>query len=219
MENAFIQSLKTTINQDWAAIKKGKFWNLVLNHPVSKAFYTDLMLEIYHYTKHNSRNQAAAAFVEAPDGLLKFAYQHAAEELGHERMVVNDLESIGLLNKDDLQRKPLPATEALIGYLYFVAVKYGPLPRLGYSFWAEDVYEQIDEALVKIRKDLSLADKNMTFFVAHAKIDEKHIDQVTDCIERFVKTPAEQAAVEQVARTTIFLTGQMLEQVAELHLK
>ena len=119
-------------------------------------------------------------------------------------------ESVGLLNKDDLQRKPLPATEALIGYLYFVAFKYGPLPRLGYSFWAEDVYEQIDEALVKIRKDLSLADKNMTFFVAHAKIDEKHIDQVTDCIERFVKTPAEQAAVEQVARTTIFLTGQML---------
>ena len=219
MENAFIQSLKTTVNQDWATIKKGTFWKLILGETVTKALYYDLMIEIYHYTRHNSRNQAATAFIEAPDALLKFAYHHAADELGHERMAVNDMESIQLLKREDLQRKPLPATEALIGYLYFVALKYGPVSRLGYSFWAEDVYDQIGEVLAKIRKDLSLSDRNMTFFVAHAKIDEKHIDQVTDCIDRFAKTPAEQALVEQVARTTIFLTGQMLEQVAAKHIK
>ncbi len=219
MENVFIQSLRATVDHDWDEIKRGRFWNLIRNRPVSTSLYYDLMIEIYHYTKHNSRNQASSAFIEAPDALLKFAYHHAADELGHERMVTHDLESIQLLKKEDLQRRPLPATEALIGYLYFVAIKYGPLARLGYSFWAEDVYEQIGEALAKIKKDLSLSDKNMTFFVAHAKIDEKHIDQVNDCIDRFAKTPAEQELVKQVARTTIFLTGQMLEQVAALHLK
>jgi thiaminase len=219
MENTFVQSLKDSVTEDWDAIKKGNFWKLIFSRPVTPELYRDLMIEIYHYTKHNSRNQAATAMVEAPDGLLKFAYHHAAEELGHERMAIHDLESLNLLDKDILQRKPLPATEALIGYLYYVAFKHGALARLGYSFWAEDVYEQIDEALRKIRQDLSLADKNMTFFVAHAKIDEKHIDQVTDCIERFVKTPAEEALVRQVAKTTIFLTGQLLEQVAALHAK
>jgi len=217
MENTFVQSLKESVTEDWDNIKKGNFWKLIFSQPVTPALYRDLMIEIYHYTKHNSRNQAATSMVEAPDGLLKFAYQHAAEELGHERMVIHDLESLNLLDKDLLQRKPLPATEALIGYLYYVAFKYGAIARLGYSFWAEDVYEQIDDALRKIRQDLSLADKNMTFFVAHAKIDEKHIDQVTDCIDRFAKTPAEQALVQQVAKTTIFLTGQLLEQVAALH--
>jgi len=217
MENTFVRSLKESVTEDWDNIKKGNFWKLIFSQAVTPALYRDLMIEIYHYTKHNSRNQAATSMVEAPDGLLKFAYQHAAEELGHERMVIHDLESLNLLDKDLLQRKPLPATEALIGYLYYVAFKYGAIARLGYSFWAEDVYEQIDDALRKIRQDLSLADKNMTFFVAHAKIDEKHIDQVTDCIDRFAKTPAEQALVQQVAKTTIFLTGQLLEQVAALH--
>jgi thiaminase len=217
MQNDFIQSLRETVNQHWAQIKGGRFWHHVMNKEVTKAFYHDLMVEIHHYTKHNSMNQAVTAFVAAPEGLLKFAYHHAAEEIGHERMVTHDLESIGLLDRAALARAPLPATEALIGYLYFVALKYGPVARLGYSFWAESVYEHIGEALGKIRHDLSLNDKNMTFFVAHSTIDKKHIVQVEECIARYATTPADQALVRSTAETTLFLTGQMLEQVAQRH--
>jgi pyrroloquinoline quinone (PQQ) biosynthesis protein C len=218
MENTFIQTLKETVDRDWCTIKRGKLFKLVESQTVTPNLYRDLMIEIYHYTKHNSRNQAATAFIEAPDALLKFAYQHAAEELGHERMVIRDLESLNLFREEDLKRDPLPSTEALIGYLYYVALKYGPVARLGYSFWAEDVYDQIGSGLAKIRQDLSLTDRNMTFFVAHAKIDEKHIDQVTDCITRFATTPEQQQLVLKVARTTIKLTGNLLNEVAELHL-
>jgi thiaminase len=219
MKNSFINSLQKKVNQDWDSIKKGPFWEIVFAKPISKDFYYDLMIEIYHYTRHNSMNQAVTAFVDAPEGLLKFVYRHASEELGHERMVTHDLESIQLLNHTDLKRQPLPATEALIAYLYFVALKYGPIARLGYSFWAENVYEHIDDVLTKIKNDLSLTDKNLSFFVAHAKIDAKHIDEVEKCIEKYVKTPQEQALVEQVAKTTLFLTGEMLKQVAQLHIK
>lgn len=217
MQNDFIQSLRETVEQHWTQIKAGRFWHYVMNNKVSKEFYHDLMVEIHHYTKHNSMNQAAAAFVSAPEGLLKFVYHHAADELGHERMVTHDLESVGLLNRDALGRAPLPATEALIGYLYFVALRYGPVARLGYSFWAENVYEHIGDALAKVSSDLSLTEKNMSFFVAHATIDKKHIAQVEECIDRYAKTPAEQALVRSTAETTIFLTGQMLEQVAQRH--
>ncbi|MFL9934173.1 iron-containing redox enzyme family protein [Paraburkholderia sp. RL18-103-BIB-C] len=217
MQNNFVHSLRETVNQHWAQIKTGRFWHHVMNNKVSRDFYHDLMVEVHHYTKHNSMNQAVAAFVSAPEGLLKFAYHHAAEEIGHERMVVHDLESVGLLNRDALARAPLPATEALIGYLYFVALKYGPVARLGYSFWAESVYEHIGEPLAKVKSDLSLADKNMSFFVAHAVIDKKHSAQVEDCLERYAQTPADQALVRSTAETTLFLTGQMLEQVALRH--
>src|SRR5687768_18477655 len=100
-----------------------------MDRPVTRGLYQDLMLQVYHYSRHNSMNQAVAAFVPAPEGLLKFVYRHAAEELGHERMVVHDLKSIGLFEESDLRRAPLPATEALIGYLYYVALRYGPIPR------------------------------------------------------------------------------------------
>lgn len=217
MQNEFILSLRETVDQQWTQIKSGRFWNHVMNRPVTREFYHDLMVEIHHYTKHNSMNQAVTAFVNAPEGLLRFAYQHAAEEVGHERMVIHDLESIGLLDRQALEREPLPATEALIGYLYFVALRYGAVARLGYSFWAESVYGHIGDALSKIRSDLSLNDRNMSFFVAHSTIDRKHIAQVEDCIDRYVKTPADQSLVRSTAETTLFLTGQLLEQVAQRH--
>lgn len=217
MNKTFIHSVQETVDAEWAKIKRGTFWRRVMGEPVPMQLYRDLMLQVYHYSRHNSMNQAIAAFQPAPEGLLKFVYKHAAEELGHERMVIHDLKSIGMFDDADLQKDPLPATEALIGYLYSVALRYGAVARLGYSFWAEGVYGHIAEPFGKISKDLGLTSKNLTFFGSHAQADEAHIQQVTEAIERFATTAADQALVLKVARTTLFLTGQLIEQVAAAH--
>jgi pyrroloquinoline quinone (PQQ) biosynthesis protein C len=217
MTSSFVDRLQETVDAEWGKIKQGAFWRRVMDEPVSAGLYRDLMLQVYHYSRHNSMNQAVAAFQPAPEGLLKFVYRHAAEELGHERMVIHDLKSIGMFEDEDLAKDPLPATEALIGYLYYVALRYGAVARLGYSFWAEGVYGHIAGPFAKISKDLKLTSKSLTFFGSHAQADEAHIRQVTEAIERFATTPADQAAVLKVARTTLFLTGQLIEQVAGLH--
>ncbi|RZI95581.1 MAG: iron-containing redox enzyme family protein, partial [Rubrivivax sp.] len=56
----FIQSLQQVVDAEWASIKQGVFWQTVMNEPVSKPLYRDLMLQIYHYSRHNSMNQAVA---------------------------------------------------------------------------------------------------------------------------------------------------------------
>jgi hypothetical protein len=209
----FTEALRKTVDAEWA-IKQGSFWRRVMGAPVSPALWRDLLLQVYHYSRHNSMNQAVAAFVPAPEGLLKFVYKHAGEELGHERMVTHDLKSIGMLEERDLLATPYPATEALIGYLYYVALRYGPVARLGYSFWAEGAHAHIQELLAKIARDLKLTSKNVTFFGAHAEADEQHILQVEDAIARFATTPQDQELVTRVAKTTLYLTGQLLEEVA-----
>jgi len=216
MSRSFVETLQQVVDSEWARIKSGEFWRRVMNEPVPRVLYRDLMLQVYHYSRHNSMNQAVAAFVPAPEGLLKFVYRHAAEELGHERMVIHDLKSIGLFDEADLERQPLPATEALIGYLYYVSLRYGAVARLGYSFWAEGVYGHIAGPFAKISQDLQLTSKNLTFFGSHAQADEAHIQQVTDAIERFAVTQEAQSQVVQVARTTLFLTGQLLDQGARI---
>lgn len=213
----FVQGLRATVDAQWALIQQGVFWRRVMQQPVSRALYRDLMLQVYHYSRHNSMNQAVAAFVPAPEGLLKFVYRHAAEELGHERMVIHDLKSIDLFNEADLDEAPLPATEALIGYLYYVALRYGAVARLGYSFWAEGVYGHIQGPFRKITGDLQLANQNITFFGSHAQADKAHIEQVEDALRRFALTQADQALVTKVAITTLTLTGQLLDQVASRH--
>lgn len=218
MSDSFNDTLRRDIDNQWAQIKKGLFWKTVTSETCSPELYRDLMIEIYHYTRHNSKNQAAAAFVEAPEGLLKFVYRHAAEELGHERMVAHDLRSVGLIPDETiLNRQPLPPTEAMIGYLYYVALRYGPIARLGYSFWAESVYSHIGPLLVKISADLSLGPKNITFFGSHIQADKDHAEQVEDAVESFAVTAEDRAAVRQVANTTLFLTGQLMDAVALKH--
>ena len=217
MSSSFVRDLRESIEAQWREIKKGQFWRLVLEKPVTRELYRDMMLQVYHYSRHNSINQAVAAFVPAPEGLLRFVYRHASEELGHERMVTHDLRSIGLLEDADLAAPPLPATEAMIGYLYFVALRYGAVPRLGYSFWAEDAHAHIGEALAKISTDLQLTSKNVTFFGSHAEADVDHIRQVEEALEKYAVTPQDQELVTRVAMTTLSLTGQLLEQVAQRH--
>ena len=214
MTQAFLPTLREAVDAEWAMIKQGEFWRTVMGQPVTRPLYRDLMLQVYHYSRHNSMNQAVAAFVPAPEGLLRFVYRHAAEELGHERMVTHDLASIDLLDEADLAASPLPATEALIGYLYYVSLRYGAVARLGYSFWAEGVYGHIEGPFAKISKDLALTGRNLTFFGSHAQADAAHIQQVEEAIERFAITPDDQALVLRVARTTLSLTGQLLDQVA-----
>src|SRR5215210_5679500 len=98
MTNEFVAVLRERVNLQWADIKRGAFWRRVMEQRVSPELYRDLMMQVYHYSRHNSMNQAVAAFVPAPEGLLKFVYKHAAEELGHERMVIHDLKSIDMLD-------------------------------------------------------------------------------------------------------------------------
>lgn len=217
MQDQFINSLQAAVNAEWERIRQGAFSQRIMQRPVSREIYREMMMQVFHYTRHNSTNQAVCAFVDAPEKLLKFVYRHATEELGHEWMAVRDLKSMDMFREEDLAKPPLPATEALIGYLYAVALRYGPVPRLGYSFWAESSYAQIDGWLKKIASDLSLRKENMTFFSSHIQADVGHAAQVEQALREFVTTPQQQQQVMQVAKTTLFLTGQLLDQVARLH--
>src|SRR6478672_2213020 len=216
--SSFVHSLRQAVDAQWADIKRGQFWRLVQQKPATNALYRDMMLQVYHYSRHNSVNQAVAAFVPAPEGLLKFVYRHAAEELGHEKMVIHDLRTIDMWSDTDADSEPLPATEALIGYLYYVSLRYGAIARLGYSFWAEGAHAHIQEVLSKVCKDLQFTSRNVTFFGAHAEADQEHIQQVEDAIAKYAQTAQDQALVRRVATTTLSLTGQLLDQVARRHL-
>ncbi len=211
MDN-FFKELDAIVDSGWAKIKKGRYWNHSLEQTVTVELYQQVMLQVYHYTRFNSINQAACAFSADPNQttLLRFVYKHALEELGHEKMVIRDLESIGALPAS--LPAPLPPTQALIAYLNDVAIRLGPVARLGYSYWAEEVYEHIQPILNKFRTDLGLKDEQMTFFVAHSTIDEKHSEEVRLAMQRSVRTDEERALIKEVARVTLYLTGQLLEE-------
>ncbi len=207
--------LDISISELWRKAREGAFWRHVAARGFDPELYRIVMTQIYHYTRHNSINQAVAAFHAQPEqiGLLRFIYSHAREELGHEKLVLRDLRAVGLLGRDRLvDDVPLPATDALIHYIYGVVLRAGPIPRLGYSYWAETVYDHIGPLLLAARESLGLSDRDMAFFVAHSEIDSRHAVEVRNAICSVVTTREEADAVHRVAVTTLWLTISLMEQ-------
>ncbi|WP_322752972.1 iron-containing redox enzyme family protein [Frankia sp. Cas3] len=207
--------LDTSISDLWAQARDSAFWQHVTAHGFDRELYRIIMIQIYHYTRHNSINQAVAALRAEPEqiGLLRFVYSHAREELGHEKLVLHDLRAVGLIGPDEpVDEAPLPATDALIQYLYGVVLRESPVSRLGYSYWAETVYDHISPVLVKARESLGLSDRDMAFFVAHSEIDSRHAAEVQHAIRHAVTSREQADAVHRVAVTTLWLTTSLMEQ-------
>ena len=217
--DGLFRRLDAMIAETWARARASEFWCHVTANGFDRSLYRDLMVQVFHYTRFNSVNQALTILKGVPEerGLLRFVYRHADEELGHEMMVVHDLRSMGLVEQsDDLTSFPkAPATDALINYLSGVALMDGPVARLGYSYWAEDVYEHISPLLVSARSSLQLSDRQMTFFVAHSGMDAEHSAEVRRVIAKVVTTEAHADAIFRVAQTTLWLTTQLMEQTFE----
>jgi len=216
MSERLFRMLDEEIDRTWAEIHAGPFWRHLLDKGMDRELYRIFMAQLWHYTQHNPINQSVAAWRVPPAkmGLLRYCFEHAEEELGHEKMIEHDLRVVDLLD-GALDAPALPATTALIGYLYSVGLMDGAIARLGYSYWAEDAYPHITDLLGHMRTDLGLTDREMSFFVAHAEIDAKHSDEVKEQIARWADTPEDEQAVLKVARTSLWLTGQLLD--ASLH--
>ncbi|MBC7690606.1 MAG: iron-containing redox enzyme family protein [Methylotenera sp.] len=188
-----------------------------LNHleKIDRRLYGMFLIETFHYTRHNARNQARVA---TRDELLdinymKFCLKHAMEEAGHEYMAFADLNSMGVEFLQSELPPPLPETETLIAYLYRVSDTGNPMARLGYSYWAESCYGYTDGTKTVFKELLDLKTHQMTFLEAHAAIDVAHFEEVKFAINRFVKTEADWKALEEVMLHSLKLTATMMDRV------
>jgi hypothetical protein len=187
-----------------------------------KRLYGIYLTETYHYTFHNSRNQALVAARKEPLSVnyIKYCLKHALEEAGHEMMAFHDLKNLGY---QDLTVEQLPAplitTQALIAYLYYVSEYGNPVARLGYSFWAERSYEYIKPLLNLLSSGLNIEKKSMTFFNEHSEIDEQHAIDVENAIERFAKTEQDWQDIEDCMVSSLLLTTRMMDEVLEEFIK
>jgi hypothetical protein len=180
-----------------------------------KRLYAIYLTETYHYTRHNSRNQALVATrrEHIDPRYLKFCLRHAEEEVGHELMALHDLKNMGFQVTEESLPRPLNSTLTLISYLYQVAQYENPLARLGYSFWAERSYQYIRPLLNLLSTGLGIEKKSMTFFNEHSEIDVDHAKMVDDTIGRFAKTEHDFIAIGDCLETSLRLTSGMMDEV------
>jgi len=209
----FLERLDEAQRAKWAEIHQGPFWTHLRAHGLDRGLYVRFMTEIFHYTRHNSQNQALAALKVMSDRvrLLRYCLHHAYEEAGHDLMVISDLASIGVPTEVVMASRPLPETQAFIADLYRIAAEGDATTRLGYSYWAEGAYPFIEDLTGAMRRDLKLNDNQMTFIVEHSTIDTAHLGAVKKTIAEFCTTPELENAALACLETSLHLIGQIFD--------
>jgi len=180
------------------------------------------LLQVYHYAFHTARNQALVGINMANTNTqyMQFCFEHALEETGHELMALHDLGTMGIKFEDKTSiPAPLPATELLIAYLYYVASQGNPVQRLGYSYWSETSYSFIRTFMDMLMQSMQLEKSQMTFFYSHSHIDDKHAEDVKRILQKVCTTEQDWDAVKRVAKTTLRLTNDMFHESFEEFLK
>jgi thiaminase len=211
----FFVTIDERIEVVWGnLLANSKLVQAIEEKKISPLLYAIYMVETYHYTSHNARNQALVGVRDASNPVYtKFCFEHASEEVGHERMALHDLKSLGLNGLEEKLKKPLPETETLIAYLYWISATGNPLQRLGYSYWAESCYQYINPLINKLKDTLSLTPNQLTFFIAHSDIDADHFEDIKTIITRACKTQEDLDSILDVMETSLVLTGRMLDGV------
>ncbi len=212
-----IAHLDAVCDEVWARIKATRYYAALMKGQVTPGILHRYLAETYFYVRENAKNQAAIVLRldDSQADYAKYCLKHALEENGHEQMCLHDLRTTGF----DLQRleglRPLPATAGFIAFLYHWADHQNPIGRLGYSYWAEGAHGYLQEGMAKVKTLFGLNDNQMTFFVAHAAIDEKHFKEVKDALTAFCKTEQDWADVAYCIRVTGALTAHMLDEILE----
>lgn len=210
------QNLQVLIEKKWQDIlTNNSAAKLIESNEFDFRFYQIYLIETFHYTSHNARNQAlVGARVDNKNvHYMKFCFKHALEEAGHELMAFHDLKQTGVNLTIENLPTPLPETQTLIAYLYHISTTGNPLSRLGYSSWAENSYQYFMPFLMKIQKKLNLSKAQMTFFIEHGEIDESHAEHVLGTIRAQAKTEADIQAIEDAAMTSLDLASRILDGV------
>ncbi len=210
------KELQKKRNSNWETIiNNAAWWKFAMSGNYDRRFYAIYLIETYHYVQHNPKHQALVATRtdEMPIHYMKFCYEHAAEETGHEMMAYHDLINLGLNENEVNIAQPLTSTDTFIAYLYRISLTGNPFRRLGYSFWAEDSYQYIHKVMETIIKGLDLTNKHTTFLVSHAAIDEQHSQEIEEMLNKYCQHDADWDAVTEVLETSLKLQSDMLDNV------
>jgi len=181
-----------------------------------KRLFAMYMTQVYHYAYHTARNLglAGANLFNTDLELMHHFFEHALGEVGHEQMAYNDLKELGIPFKSEKDMPPaLPATEAMVAYVKYLSLSEKPYRSLGYHYWIEQPYNYILSFMQALEHTMNLEKKQMSFYLMHAKIDQKHGKDIQEIVYKVCTTDERKAEIMEVTRTSLWLMFRLLQDV------
>jgi pyrroloquinoline quinone (PQQ) biosynthesis protein C len=166
--------------------------------------YRRLLLELYHVVWHFNPTCAAAAsrLTDQHAEVRYFLYDHMMEEKGHEAWVANDLEVVGVPQREVVQYRPSNSILALNGFNYWSADRRHPCSILGMLYALEVIASVYGGPIAAAIKESLLLeeDRGISFITSHVTMDAEHMAELRLILNKIEDADAKAAITE----STIF---------------
>jgi len=169
---------------------------------MSKTVYLAFLHELYSIVWHFNPLSAAAVARLTPQfrDVQQYLYAHMAEEAGHDEWVLNDVRAIGGDADAVLKHTPLPHTQALVGFNYWVTEHEHPTAVLGMLYVLEVVASVYGGPVSEAIKDSLFLQgtAGVSFLSSHAEADTKHLEELRNVLDLITDSGAQLAIINSV---------------------
>ena len=184
----------------------------------SRANYTAFLGDLYHVVWHFCPIMAAAAS-RCTDEFAQVRlhlYEAIHEELGHEKMVLDDLEVFGVDTGPIRSIQPVDSVLALVATNYYLVERVHPCSVLGMSYVLEFIASAYAGPIADgIAEGFGMpATQGFRFLKSHAALDQEHVVRMHSLLNT-IRDPQTQRRVIEATNTNFHLFKEWMRQLED----
>jgi pyrroloquinoline quinone (PQQ) biosynthesis protein C len=188
----------------------------LISGTLSQQIYIRYLLNVYHYAQHSPKviALASARCLGSHPDVASYLLHHASEEIGHEQWAYADLRKLGVADQQILSSRPGISCVSMIGLEYFTAGFGNPVALLGWLFTLEAFGADLATLVTqRIDYSLNLGGTATHFLSRHGSVDRHHIEDITEAIDKHIKSQADFEDICYIARISQQLYLGILEEL------
>jgi pyrroloquinoline quinone (PQQ) biosynthesis protein C len=182
---------------------------------ISRELYLAFLTQAYHHVRHTVPLLMAVGsrLPERLSWLQPRIVHYLEEEQGHEEWILKDIDTAGGDRRRAAASGPDLATDAMIAFAYDVAQRRNPVGFFGMVHVLEGTSTALAlRAAERIQATLGLPDGAFRYLRSHGTLDQQHIYDLADILDR-LDEQADREAVVMCARSIYWLYGSMFRRL------
>jgi pyrroloquinoline quinone (PQQ) biosynthesis protein C len=180
-----------------------------LRGEVTRELYLAFLTQAYHHVRHTvPLLMAVGSRLPARHLWLQRELVHyIEEEQGHDEWILSDIAAAGGNAAAVRDGAPSIETDAMVAYAYDTVMRRNPIAFFGMVYVLEGTSVALAlNAADAIQRTLALPDKAFTYLRSHGTLDQQHIGDLAEIVNR-LDTAADLPAVVTCARAMFLLYG------------
>ena len=197
-----IKVLDERIEDIYRQVREQPFWQTLIDAKTSNEtclkIFREVFLAIYWYQKHTTEAgfHMIGRLPKSETVMLKLTTLHKVEESEHGEWALRDYGLLGGDNGFAIKTPPSPATFAVTGVWWRMAVAEEALGYFGAEYLFEYLTLVVAQPLVALFKQRGFKAEGLRFIIDHATEDEKHAKLVRHLIcDAVTRYPESEAAM------------------------